>query len=129
MRFKKIAAVLTATVFIGCGFSAQAQTFGISRKHHQNWPNIKPSHCIRPVKNTTYSVSYNSATTNLTVDFRENSSTYQVEVFRNGSKVAGMSASGNTTFSCTLKDYGEGDYDIIVSSGNTVVYSRNIIIR
>lgn len=129
MRLNKIAAVLTATVFIGCGFSAQAQTHGIRRKHHQNWPNIKPSHCIRPVKNTTYSVSYNSATTNLTVDFRENSSTYQVEVFRNGSKVAGMSASGNTTFSCTLKNYGIGNYDVIISSGGTVISSKNYIVK
>ena len=118
MRLNKIAAVLTATVFIGCGFSAQAQTHGIRRKHHQNWPNIKPSHCIRPVKNTTYSVSYNSATTNLTVDFRENSSTYQVEVFRNGSKVAGMSAS-----------YGIGNYDVIISSGGTVISSKNYIVK
>ena len=52
-----------------------------------------------------------------------------VEVFCNGAKVTGITAGGGTTFSCILKDYGEGDYDIIVSSGNTVVYSRNIIVR
>lgn len=129
MRLNKIAAVLTATVFIGCGFSAQAQTFGISKKRHQNYPKTKPPRSIRPIRNTTYSVSYNSATTNLTVDFRENSSTYQVEVFRNGSKVAGMSASGNTTFSCTLKNYGIGNYDVIISSGGTVISSKNYIVK
>lgn len=129
MRLKKIAAVLTATVFIGCGFSAQAQTFGISKKRHQNYPKTKPPRSIRPIRNTTYSVSYNNATTNLTVDFRENSSTYQVEVFRNGSKVAGMSASGNTTFSCTLKNYGIGNYDVIISSGGTVISAKNYIVK
>jgi hypothetical protein len=52
-----------------------------------------------------------------------------VEVYRDGAKVAGITANAGTTFSCVLREYGEGNYTVIVSSGNTVVDSRNFTVR
>ena len=84
---------------------------------------------VRSVAHKSVHVSYDASTTVLTVNFADKSTGGTVEVFCNGAKVTGITAGGGTTFSCILKDYGEGDYDIIVSSGNTVVYSRNVIVR
>lgn len=88
-----------------------------------------PHRSIRPHRQIPVRVSYDSSTTLLTVDFPQNSEKSSVEVFHNGVKVTGITAGGGTTFSCTLKDYGEGEYDIIVSKGNTVVYSKNVSVR
>lgn len=49
-------------------------------------------------------------------------------MFCNGSKVAGIITGGGTTFSCTLKDYGLGNYNIIVSDKKTVIYTKNVVI-
>ena len=93
--------------------------------HHMPLPqkNIRPGRQI-PVR-----VSYDESSTLLTVNFPQNSEKSTVEVYRDGVKVTGITAGGGTTFSCTLKDYGEGDYAIIVSNGNTVVYSKNVSVR
>ena len=88
-----------------------------------------PQKNIRPGRQMPVRVSYDSSTTLLTVDFPQNSEKSTVEVYRDGVKVTGITAGGGTTFSCTLKDYGEGEYDIIVSKGNTVVYSKNVSVR
>ncbi len=82
----------------------------------------------KPIKSSV-NVSYNISTTVLTVSFSSISNGGTVEVYRDGVIVAGITAGGGTTFSCMLNDYGEGDYNIIVSQGNTVVYSKNITIR
>ena len=88
-----------------------------------------PQKSIRPHRQNPVHVSYDSSTTILTVNFPHNSDEGTVEVYRDGLKVSAMTAGGGTTFSCMLYDYGEGDYDIIVSRGNTVVYSRNVSVR
>ena len=88
-----------------------------------------PHRSVRPNRQMPVSVSYDESSTILTVYFSQYSDDSTVEVFHNGAKVTGITAGGGTTFSCILKDYGLGDYDIIVSRGNTVVYSRNIIVR
>jgi len=88
----------------------------------------KPHFSVRPIKAPTQ-VSYDGSTTVFTVNFPQNSNGGTVEVLRNGAKVAGITAGGGTTFSCRLKDYGVGDYNIIVSRDNTVVYSKNITVR
>jgi len=88
-------------------------------------PHKKP----KPNKPTYINAFYDSSTTVLTVNFPQNSNGGTVEVLRNGAKVAGITAGGGTTFSCRLKDYGVGDYNIIVSRDNTVVYSKNITVR
>ncbi|MCR4561490.1 MAG: hypothetical protein K5685_15590 [Bacteroidales bacterium] len=84
---------------------------------------------MRSIAHKSVHASYDASTTVLTVNFADKFSGGTVEVFCNGAKVTGITAGGGTTFSCILKDYGEGDYDIIVSRGNTVVYSRNVSIR
>jgi hypothetical protein len=94
-----------------------------------NWRIGRPHGCVRPGRQIPVRVSFDDSSTLLTVNFPSNTEGGTVEVFCNGSKVAGITAGGGTTFSCILKDYGAGDYDIIVSSGNTVVYSRNITVR
>ena len=111
---------------------SSAQCRGISKKHSDSKDpyNVPEPHLsIRPHRQNPIHVSYDESSTILTVDFSHRSTGGTVEVFCNGAKVTGITAGGGTTFSCILKDYGEGDYDIIVSSGNTVVYSRNIIVR
>ena len=130
MRLNKIAAVLTATVFIGCGFSAQAQIFGISKKcKYSNTIFLSASHRnIRPYKQMSVNVSYEDSSTLLTVDFPFNTEGGTVEVFCDGSKVAGITTGGGTMFSCTLQDYGIGIYNIIVSNKKTVVYTKNVVI-
>jgi hypothetical protein len=74
-------------------------------------------------------VSYDEASTILTVKFSSHSRGGLVEVYRDGAKVAGITANAGTTFSCVLREYGEGDYTVIVSNGNTVVDSKNFTVR
>lgn len=92
------------------------------------WPGPVGKIINKPIKSSV-NVSYNISTTVLTVSFSSISNGGTVEVYRDGVIVAGITAGGGTTFSCLLNDYGEGDYYIIVSQGNTVVYSKNITIR
>ncbi|MBR4272540.1 MAG: hypothetical protein IKQ30_06850 [Bacteroidales bacterium] len=61
--------------------------------------------------------------------FPSNSQSSTAEVFREGMKVTGVTANGGTTFSCKLRDYGTGNYNVIVSSGNTVIDSRNYTVK
>ena len=74
-------------------------------------------------------VSYEDSSTLLTVNFPFNTEGGTVEVFCDGSKVAGITTGGGTMFSCTLQDYGTGNYDIIVSDKKTVIYTKNVIIN
>ena len=111
---------------------SSAQCRGISKKHSDSKDpyNVPEPHLsIRPHRQNPIHVSYDESSTILTVDFSHCSNGGTVEVYRDGVKVSAMTAGGGTTFSCVLNDYGEGDYDIIVSRGNTVVYSRNVIVR
>ena len=109
---------------------ASAQIFCVKSKPTEFEHEVPfPHKSIKPHKPVSTSVTYNDVSTVLTVNFPSNAEGGTVEVFCNGAKVTGITAGGGTTFSCILKDYGEGDYDIIVSSGNTVVYSRNVIVR
>ena len=74
-------------------------------------------------------ISYDAASTILTVKFPFNSQGGTVGVYRNGAKVAGITANGGTTFSCKLREYGTGNYNIIVSSGHTVIDSKNYTVK
>ena len=79
--------------------------------------------------NENVSIFYNTTTTTLTVKFCNFSHGGIVEVYRNGAKVAGITANGGTTFSCRLREYGKGNYNVIVSSGNTVIDSKNYTVK
>ncbi len=74
-------------------------------------------------------VSYDEASTTLTVRFQSNSQGGTVDVYRDDEKVAGITANSGTTFSCILREYGEGNYNVIVSNGNTVVESKSFTVK
>ncbi|MBR4271751.1 MAG: hypothetical protein IKQ30_02830 [Bacteroidales bacterium] len=86
----------------------------------------RPHRSIRLHKQT---VSYDEASTTLTVNFQSNSQGGTVEVYHDDEKVAGITANSGTTFSCILREYGEGNYNVIVSHGNTVMESKNYTVR
>ena len=89
----------------------------------------KPHGCVIPHKPTAAIVSYNAASTTLTVKFCQISQSNTVEVYRDGAKVAGITTKGSTTFSCRLREYGAGNYTVIVSNGKTVVETKNYTVR
>lgn len=82
-----------------------------------------------PNANWTPKVTYNSASTALNVAFPANGQGGKVEIYRNGAKVIDATAAAGTNLSYMLRDYGNGSYIIVVSSGNTVVYSNNVEVR
>ena len=128
------AAILSALVIVMAGMlsdaSAQIRT---SNKMMSKIGDYKfapmPHKCQRHNWNTSIRIQFDAASTVLTVTFPSNSHGGTVEVFRNGTKVAGVTANSGTTFSCKLRDYGAGNYNVIVSSGNTVIDSKNFTVR
>ena len=74
-------------------------------------------------------VSYDEASTTLTIKFQSNSQGGTVEVYHDDEKVAGITANSGTTFSCILREYGEGNYNVIVSNENTVVESKSFTVK
>ena len=92
-----------------------------------NW--YRPHRGVKPCCPLSTVISYDAASTILTVKFPSNSQGGTVEVFRNGTKVAGVTANSGTTFSCRLCEYGTGNYNVIVSNGNTVIDSKNFTVR
>ena len=132
------AAVLAATMMM-TSVSAQVTTCKALDNDSDNDPDNKtvvydwsrkPHKIHRPThKDVTADVSYDAASSFLTVSFPSNSQGGTVEVYRDGEKVAGITANGGTTFSCTLREYGVGNYTVIVYSGNTVVESKNYTVE
>ena len=74
-------------------------------------------------------VNYDTASTTLTVRFQSNSQGGTVEVYHDDEKVAGITANSGTTFSCILREYGEGNYNVIVSNGNTVIDAKKYTVK
>ncbi len=79
--------------------------------------------------NTTPKVSYNSVSTVLNATFPDNWQGGKVEIYRNGTKVVSTNAPGGATLCYMLRNYGKGNYTVIVSSGNTVFYSRSMMVK
>lgn len=69
--------------------------------------------------------NYDEASTILTVSFSSRSNGVTVEIYRDGARITGIIANSGTTFSCILRDYGTGNYTVVVSYGNTVVGCKN----
>lgn len=86
--------------------------------------NVRPSH-----RTKSCDVSYDEASTILMVNFPSNSQGGIVEVFHDGAQVAGATSNGGTTFCCILRDYGTGNYTVIVYNGNTVIDNENCTVR
>ena len=122
-----IAALIAAT---GAMTDVSAQDENGNKEGHNGWKNLPiPHKSVKPHTPVSANVSYDEASTILTVKFSSHSRGGMVEVYRDGAKVAGITANAGTTFSCVLREYGEGDYTVIVSNGNTVVDSRNFTVR
>lgn len=116
-------------IIMSANVSASAQRY----KRMCNIPDerrtgVLPKFSVRPHR-ASAAVSYDAASTTLTVKFPSKSQSGTVEVYRDGAKVAGITTNGGTTFSCRLREYGAGNYNVIVSNGNTVVDSKNYTVR
>ena len=72
-------------------------------------------------------VSYDAASTVLTVKFPPKGGT--VTVTHNGTQVASMTAGSGTTFRSELRQYGTGNYTVIVSNGKTVLETKNYVVK
>lgn len=88
---------------------------------------LPPHRC--PKRNMMTKVSYNSASTSLNVLFPANGRGGKVEIYRNGAKVVDTPAPAGANLCYLMRNYGKGEFTIIVSQGNTVVYSNNITIK
>ncbi|MBR2194796.1 MAG: hypothetical protein IJ911_04205 [Salinivirgaceae bacterium] len=80
----------------------------------------RPHKCPKPVVEA--KVSYNPASTVLNVSFPGNWQGGKVEIYRNGTRVVGVKAQAGASLCYTLRNYGKGEFTIIVSQGNMVVY-------
>jgi len=110
--------------------SASAQRYRrMSNNPDERHIGLKPRFSTRPSVQETAAVSYDAKSTVLTVKFPYNNNGGTVEVYHNGAKVAGVTANGGTTFSCKLRDYGTGNYNVIVSNGNTVIDSKYFTVK
>ena len=93
----------------------------------KNYPGMRGIQSKRP--NTNFAVNtYNSSTTVLTVKMPTITSG-KVEIYRNGIKVVKATLPAGTTLNFVLRNYGKGNYTVIVSQGNTVVYNRTMIVK
>ncbi len=79
--------------------------------------------------NTRVITSYNASSTALSVKFPSNGPGGKVEIYRNGVKVVGTAAPAGASLSFVLRNYGKGDYTVIVSQGNTVVYNNSVVVK
>ena len=108
--------------------SAQRIHYSRSADGHKHWTDLPlPHKSIVPHWTKPATIKFDEASTILMVNFPSNGGT--VEVYRNGAKVAGTTSNGGTTFSCILREYGTGNYSVIVSSGNTVIDNKNFTVR
>ena len=126
-NMKKILLAAMMLVFVSSIASAQrycAKNRQNGNGHEHDAP--LPHRSIRLHKPV---VSYDEASTILMVKFSSSSHGGMVDVYRDGEKVAGVTANSGTTFSCILREYGDGNYNVIVSNGNTVIYSKNFTVR
>ena len=124
---KKLIFLLTALLVANSNIEAQRKTnnYPVNPTH---WPINRPHHSRRN-DSRTVSVMFDASSTVLTVKFPNNSNGNTVEVYHDGAKVTRVTTNGGTTFSCTLRDYGTGSYNIIVSNGNTVIDSKNYTVK
>ena len=122
---------LVATIGTMTETSAQTRRGMMSTPPGQgDWTTLpRPHRSIKPHKPASSAISYDAASTVLTVKFLSNSQGGTIEIFHDGAKVAGVTTNGGTTFSCTLREYGTGNYNVIVFNGNTVIDNKNYTVK
>ena len=86
-----------------------------------------PHKCPKPIGHN--SVAYNASTTALTVKFSSNGQGGKVEIYHNGAKVVNVAVPAGASLNYVLRNYGKGEFRIIVSSGNNVVYKNCVIVK
>ena len=125
MKFKIFVPVVAVAILMGktneC-ISAQLQDGG-PKDNKLNHPHKSSNHNRIP------KVFYDSYSSVLDVTFSASSQGGKVEIYRNGVKVVNTTASADASLSYVLSNYGKGDYTVIVSSGNTVVYSGSYNVK
>jgi len=127
---KRILLIAIAIMATGAMTDTSAQVFKRTKDGNKHWTDLpKPHKSINPTRQRPPAVSYDAASTVLMVKFPSNNNGSTVEVFRNGAKVAGITANAGTTFSCVLREYGVGNYNVIVSNGNTVIDAKKYTVR
>lgn len=108
-------------------FFASLCAFAQSGTGHFPPPIIKKNVYVkRP--NVQPTVIYNATTTMLTVKMPAITSG-KVEIYRNGVKVVDATATAGSNLSFVLRNYGNGNYAIIVRQENTVVYSSSVEVK
>ena len=110
-------------------YSAEAQRQFKKCTSDKIYPPIHRPHFSKRPDSRAITVSFDASSTVLTVKFPSNSNRGTVEVYHDGAKVAGITANGGTTFSCTLREYGVGSYNVIVSNGNTVIDAKKYTVK
>lgn len=85
-----------------------------------------PPKCPKPIKPAT--ITYDATSTALAVKFSATSGE-KIEIYRNGSKIVNAIAAAGETLYYTLRNYGKGNYSVIVSSGNNLIYSATYTIK
>ena len=108
-------------------FALQEEQFIIDGTPVSKDDYYRPHRCPKSIKPVT--AEYNSTSTVLNVSFLGNSQGGKVEIYRNGVKVVNITAPAGASLSYVLRNYGKGDYTVIVSQGNTVVYSGNYNVK
>lgn len=78
--------------------------------------------------NTKPTVIYNASTTTLTVKMPAITSG-KVEIYRNSVKVVDATVAAGANLSFVLRNYGKGNYTIIVRQKNSVVYNRSMKVK
>jgi len=127
---KKVFLVAALIAVSGVIAEASAQTKSVVYKttnNNHDDRHHRPHKCLSV--NTTPKVSYNSVSTVLNVSFPSDSQGGKVEVYRNGAKVVNAVAPAGAMLCYMLRNYGKGEYTVIVSQGNTMVYNRTMKVR
>lgn len=125
MNFKVLLSVIAIAITMGKSNEC------VSAPLHDGGPKENklnhPHKCPKP--NSKPQVSYNSASTVLSVSFHGDRQGGKVEIYRNGAKVVSTAAPAGASLSFVLRNYGNGDYTVIVSQGNMVVFSNNVEVK
>lgn len=127
---KKLKFIIGVVLFIGITTDSFAQEGSTS--NNGNTPPEKPEkyyrphRCPHPINSP--AATYNDATTALTVKFPATCGG-KIEIYRNGAKVVSTNTPAGAMLCYMLRNYGKGNYTVIVSSGNTVVYSRSMMVK
>ena len=116
----KVKFLITSFILVSASMSVFAQG-GIGDQ-----PPVRSMYIKRP--NVQSTVIYNATTTTLTVKMPAITSG-KVEIYRNGVKVVDATAVAGANLSFVLRNYGKGNYTIIVSHGNTVIYSNSVEVK